>query len=74
MDGLRTLAGIGERRDQPVLCLVVRRVGYRPAFSDFDRPVEIASRELHVEQIATCFAKEACIPGPSTIDPTFPRL
>src|SRR5438094_1202201 len=73
-NGVGPLSRGGECRDQPVLRLVVRWIGRRPAVGDGDRTGEVARRKLRGEQVGTCLAEESRVPGPASIDPTLPRL
>ena len=50
-NGVGSLTGRGQRLDQSVLCLVVRRVARGPALGDLDRAGQVTGHAPFVEQL-----------------------
>src|SRR5689334_15038758 len=71
-NGVGALARCGERRDQPVLRLVIGRVGCEPALRDGDRARDVPRRHPPLEDLSARLAELTRIPGSTRIDPALP--
>src|SRR5690606_40590733 len=73
-DRLGAFARGGERLDEPVLRLVVERVGPDPALRGLDGAGEVASRAARVEPRAARLAERARVERAPAVHPRLPRV